>query len=306
MSSADLIREAHDPATALARLAELASADRATWPALAANPSTYDALLGWLAERNDPAVDAALAARTQAAVPPVTPAPAAPSAADETPTVVAATAATAVDVAAQPEATSAPEQTATFASPVAESIEPAELAELAEPTGDTGAPLSASGDSTDDGRNIAVVIAMVAVVIALIAGAVYGATQVFGADDDPATTSPIRTEKSAAASTDSAASADFCATMKSVEKVSQKLVSGSSTAPDVDDLKAMGEKMADAYDELATSAPRQLRADVQAMGGYFELMTDPTQDTVDKMTEDFTDYMESAQKVGAYYAQNCF
>ncbi|MCW2838614.1 MAG: hypothetical protein JWR55_97, partial [Aeromicrobium sp.] len=54
MSSEDLIREAGDPATTPARLAELAAADQATWPAIAGNPAAYDGLLTWLGERNVP------------------------------------------------------------------------------------------------------------------------------------------------------------------------------------------------------------------------------------------------------------
>jgi hypothetical protein len=55
--------EALDPATpaiVLAKIAELAPELR---PALAKNPSTYPALIEWLGQLGDPAVDAALAQR---------------------------------------------------------------------------------------------------------------------------------------------------------------------------------------------------------------------------------------------------
>lgn len=359
MSSEDLIREANDPATAPARLAELASADRATWPALAGNPSTYDALLTWLGERNDPGVNAALAARAQAALPPVPPAPAPPApaappaAADQTPTVVSpaapvAPAAPAFEAPAQAEPAAASEPTAAFTAPVAEPTAVFQAPASPEPTAVFQTPASpeptatypaapvttetpaAPADGNNGGKNLAIVIAMVAVVIALIAGAAYGATQLFGDDDDPVSASTNDSKKTDDASDDkdedededipsiappsldsddtdlSGSSDEFCSTMKSVQDASQDLVSRSSSSPDLDDLKEMGEDMAKAYDDLADTAPAELRPDIEAMGGYFELMTNPTADGASKMSETFSDYMDSAQKVSTYYAQNCF
>jgi hypothetical protein len=78
MSSEDLVREAQDPSTSPARLAELAQADRATWTAIVFNPAAYDGLLQWLGERGDPTVNAALTARAAHAAtltPPTPPAP---------------------------------------------------------------------------------------------------------------------------------------------------------------------------------------------------------------------------------------
>lgn len=78
MAAQDLIREAQDPSTSAARLAELVQADRATWPSVAAHPAAYDGLLQWLSERGDAATNVVLSARatnlSAAAVPP----PAAP------------------------------------------------------------------------------------------------------------------------------------------------------------------------------------------------------------------------------------
>ncbi len=57
--------QAKDPATpaiVLAKIAELAPELR---PALAENPSTYPALVEWLGQLGDPAVDAALGRRSQ-------------------------------------------------------------------------------------------------------------------------------------------------------------------------------------------------------------------------------------------------
>ncbi len=78
MPSADLIRESQDPSTTGARLAELAQADRALWPAIAVHPAAYPALLEWLGQQGDPTVNAVLALRSgsSAAAPaPTTPPP---------------------------------------------------------------------------------------------------------------------------------------------------------------------------------------------------------------------------------------
>jgi hypothetical protein len=63
MPGEDLERLAADPTTALTTLQELARDHPELRPAIAANPSTYPALLEWLAMLGVPAVDAALAER---------------------------------------------------------------------------------------------------------------------------------------------------------------------------------------------------------------------------------------------------
>ena len=67
-----LVAQAQDPATPLATLQQLAQDYPGLRPAIAANPSTYPALLEWLGDLGDPAVDAALATRGGAAVSAVT------------------------------------------------------------------------------------------------------------------------------------------------------------------------------------------------------------------------------------------
>ncbi|UNX54701.1 hypothetical protein MF406_17790 [Georgenia sp. TF02-10] len=59
----DLARQAADPATPLTTLQHLAQHHPELRPAIAANPSTYPALLEWLGDLGVPEVDAALAAR---------------------------------------------------------------------------------------------------------------------------------------------------------------------------------------------------------------------------------------------------
>lgn len=59
----EILAEAANPATPLARLQELAANHPQARPAVAANPSTYPDLLAWLARLGDPAVDEALRQR---------------------------------------------------------------------------------------------------------------------------------------------------------------------------------------------------------------------------------------------------
>ena len=62
-SQADLLARASDPNAPLEDLHRLAQDYPGLRPAIAANPSTYPALLEWLGSLGDPAVNAALAAR---------------------------------------------------------------------------------------------------------------------------------------------------------------------------------------------------------------------------------------------------
>jgi hypothetical protein len=50
VGAGDAERELADPTTSAARLAELAAADRALWPAIAAHPNVYPDLLDWMRE----------------------------------------------------------------------------------------------------------------------------------------------------------------------------------------------------------------------------------------------------------------
>ncbi|MDO4243949.1 MAG: hypothetical protein Q4C85_09380 [Actinomyces sp.] len=63
----DLVARASDPNAELATLHELANNYPGLRPYIAANPRTYPSLLEWLGSLGDPAVDAALARRNQAA-----------------------------------------------------------------------------------------------------------------------------------------------------------------------------------------------------------------------------------------------
>ena len=75
-ASADLHRQAADPATDLGVLADIATHHPSLRATVAANPSTYEGLLDWLGQLGDPAVDAALTIRAggaPVAVPAVSP-----------------------------------------------------------------------------------------------------------------------------------------------------------------------------------------------------------------------------------------
>jgi hypothetical protein len=372
MSSEHLIREAQDPATSAARLAEIAQADRSTWPAIVFHPAAYDGLLQWLGERGDPTVNAALAARTshlaslqapaQAAAPvappvaqpvaqppveeptaviPAEPTPepapeAAPlfSAPEPTPEPTAYQPAAPEQTAYQP---AAPEQTAVFpnqpaayptayqASPGAPfSAAPTAAFGSVPPGGAEAQPGAADGNGGGNGKQLGFVIGMVVLIIALIGGAAFGATQVFGDDDDDSGITVSDTKKTekpdasdddteaesatpevpTAPAPDSAAdSSAFCTSMKTVQDQSMDMLGDSGSTPDLDSMKAKAQAMADSYDDLEAAAPAEIKADVRVMSSYLDMLDDPTGDAAQDF--DMTTYTEAAQRVGVYYAKNC-
>lgn len=321
MSSEALVREAQDPATTPARLAELAQADRSTWAAIVFNPSAYEGLLQWLGERGDPTVDAALAARASHAAaqlspappaPPVTPVPSAAET-DSEPTQVIPTETDNEPTQVIP-AGSSPEPTVAFAS--------------AAPAGATasygsvppgGAETHPAADGSGNGsKPLAVVIAMVAVIIALIGGAAYGATQVFGGDDaEPVATSTRTTDvpppsddattdspdDSGDGSSDSGDLDGFCTAMSSVQDATLDGLGGDSSDPS--DLQDMAAGMLDAYEDLKDSAPAELQDDVDAMADYIETLQDPLSADPEELSSDMSDYFDSVGRVTQYYAANC-
>jgi hypothetical protein len=62
---AGILAESADPASPPARLYEIAAQFPAARQLIAGNPATYPALLSWLAEQQDPEIDAALAQRQE-------------------------------------------------------------------------------------------------------------------------------------------------------------------------------------------------------------------------------------------------
>ena len=377
MSSEDLIREAQDPATDPARLAELAQIDRTTWAAIVFNPSAYDGLLQWLGERGDPTVNAALAARashaatmTQPAAPDAPPVPQAPpvvAPVAETPVVEPEPTPEPVEEQAaaqppveepttyipaaptqsvyQPEPTHQPEPTTVLPAQPAAPVHPTYPAGADYPVASTAAFGSAPPAGTEhqatatdsggggSGRPIAFVIAMVAVIIALIGGAAFGATELFGDDDDgpdiTATDSktsdapdssdqeeddqdqeeddqitPSPAEEDDDSDSGSGASSEFCqAAREGLEATTKLLDDGQGN---LDAIKQTAGELADQYESLGDSAPDDLKDDVQVMQDYFELLSDPPADIGSKLGEAIPAYTEAASNVGSYYTQNCF
>jgi hypothetical protein len=319
MSSEDLIREAQDPATSAARLAELAQADRSTWPAIVFHPAAYDGLLQWLGERGDPTVNAVLAARAaqlasvrppveeQTAVIPPEPAPQQTAPQEPVQTPEATSEPTAV-IPAQP------------AYPAAQPAYPTAYPAAGAPTAafgsvpPGGSEHQPSGDGTGKGgKPLAFVIAMVVVIIALIGGAAYGATQLFGDDDDDgngisATSAPRSAtpapEKSTAATPDApAASSDFCTSMKTLQDQSMSMLGNSGATPDLGSIQDLADDMIQSYKDLEQSAPEEIKGDIRSMSSYLDMLKNPTGDAAENF--DMTEYTEAAQRVGVYYAKNC-
>jgi hypothetical protein len=278
MTSDDLVREAQDPATTADRLQELAAADPATWPAIAVHPRAYDGLLQWIGTHGDESLRATIAARAADAptqvVPPVEPATTDPAGVDP---------AGVEHTAVMPAYGAAPDGS--------------------DPT-DTTAPVPTEPAAQDTGhRSTWLLAGMIAVVLVLIGGVAYGATQVLGSDDDPEqVTAPSPTGTAAAPSSGD----DFCDAMKAITDPSLTGL-GSSVAPeDLGDVQDMAAKMRQAYDELEASAPDEIKADVAVMGSFIDALSDPTGSGLTNMTESAEKYGQAVSRVGQYYAQTCF
>jgi hypothetical protein len=288
MTSDDLVSEAQDPATTADRLQELAAADPATWPAIAVHPRAYDGLLQWIGTHGDESLRATIAARAADAptqvVPPVEPAPVDPAGVEHT--------------SVMPAYGAAPDGS--------------------DPT-DATAPVPTEPAAQGTGhRSTWLLAGMIAVVLVLIGGVAYGATQVLG-DDDPerataSTTSPAPTTPAPTSPTPSPTGAtappssgdDFCDAMKTVTDPSLAGL-GSGVAPeDLGDVQDLAARMRQAYDELEASAPDEIKADVAVMGSFIDALSDPTGSGLTNMTENAEKYGQAVSRVGQYYAQTCF
>ncbi|AWB91748.1 hypothetical protein [Aeromicrobium chenweiae] len=220
MASEDLVREAQDPSTTPARLAELAQADRALWPAIAVHPQAYPGLLEWLGQQGDATVSAVLALRSSSSaatptptevIPSVQPSAQQPSAEQPTsPVAEPVVPSQPTSPVAEPVVPSQPAEQAYQPAEPTQSFQPAEPTQSYQPTqtwqpaqpgavyaapndGSYGsvppggaAPLASQDGDGNDGskKKFWLLAGMVAVVILLIGGAAFGATKVFGGDDD--------------------------------------------------------------------------------------------------------------------------
>ncbi|MFC5676541.1 hypothetical protein [Aeromicrobium endophyticum] len=276
MASADMIREAQDPSTSGARLAELAQLDRDLWTAIAVHPAAYPALLDWLGQQGDPTVDAVLAMRSGS--PAAAPAPAGPPPPPaETPT----------------------------AYPAQGAVPPA--GNQSSPT-----PGSPGGDS----KNLWVVCGVVVVVLALIGGAAFGATKVFGGDDDkdeasssqtkdapepsdpptvtrPTLDSPTLGSPTLGTPPSSSSLELFCEGFKSA-------VSIINANPDAQPGSGPVKSIVSILDNVERFAPAEVKSDVGIMATYFRTASDPS--AFDQVPAE----LDAAQKRAAqYYTANC-
>ena len=279
MASADMIRESQDPSTTAARLAELAQLDRDLWTSIAVHPAAYPALLDWLWQQGDPTVDAVLALRSGS--PAAAPAPAGPPPPPaETPT-------------AQANSSSVP--------PTSNQV--------------SSTPGSTGGGG-GGGKNLWVVCGMVAVILVLIGGIAFGATKVFGGDDDKDEASPSQTAD--APSGDSPDSSDptepsdpsdpptvdsnipFCEGFKSA----QRAIAGSpDTTPGsaAETARATGAIIRN----IERTAPAEVKGDVGIMADYFETMSDPSSLDSSTISERVKEFTAAGRRLSTYYTANC-
>ena len=285
MASADMIREAQDPATTGARLAELAQADRGLWTSIAVHPSAYPALLDWLGEQGDPTVDAVLALRSGSPAAASSPAGPPPPPA-ETP------AAPASHVSAPPASTTNP---------------------------------PAAGSTGNDSKSLWVVCGVVVVVLALIGGAAFGATKVFGGDDDKPTVTSGDTKTTDAPEPDesddptptmptapsvptfptpdtggSKPAGAFCSELTDIQKKSMDVLGGGSSDPS--QLQDTARGLVQSYQDLEKIAPAEVKGDIGIMSSFLSAMMDPSSG---KSGSGMDEYIQAAQRIGVYYAQNC-
>ncbi|GAA4720402.1 hypothetical protein [Nocardioides conyzicola] len=323
MAGDDLLREAQDPSTGPARLAEIAQTDRSTWQAVAGHPQAYDGLLAWLDEHGDDGVRATIAARAAAsaappppppppsAVTPPPPAPPAPAAPVDPPTPTQPLAA----VPAGPP--SGPPAGPPSGPPAGPPSGPPLAQPYGQPYGHQAPPPPAGGSS----RNIALLAVAAVVVLALLGvGGYFGVTALTGDDDTSdasATTSSSAADPSDSSSPSSAESSDdsdtggasdaFCSTLKDQQDANMELLSSPGADPDLDKLKDQLADSAQAFDELADDGPAEISDDLRAMADYYKTlqgMSDGSGDPSD-FSSQIQPFAEASQRVAAYYYKNC-
>ncbi|NRQ51266.1 hypothetical protein [Aeromicrobium stalagmiti] len=370
MASEDLIREAQDPSTSAARLAELAQVDRGLWPAIVVHPAAYPGLLDWLGQQGDATVNAVLALRSGSAatptptevIPTISPAateqptaqqPAAEPVAEtpvaepvaetpvaETPVAETPVASPVAEPVAQPVTETQPIQPVEPAQPqpvqpVYPTVEaPAAAAPVAAaaaaptygavpPTGEQPAALATPGGEGGDGskKNFWVLAGMVAVVLVLIGGAAFGATKVFGGDDDG-----DKDEASSSQTTDaedepsdlpteeptedvpdlgSGSGSEFCDEFQDLQTETLDSMGDIGAGSDLGELSDSLGKLASAYDDLEGKAPSEIKSEVGVMAEYFDTFKDPTKVDPSDISGKITEFSDAAQKVSQYYVSSC-
>lgn len=279
MASADMIRESQDPSTTAARLAELAQLDRELWTAIAVHPAAYPALLDWLGQQGDPTVDAVLALRSGSPAP--APAPAGPP---------------------------PPPAEAPTAQASSSSVPPTSNQASSTPGSNAGG----------GGKNLWVVGGMVAVILVLIGGIAFGATKVFGGDDDGDKNEASSSQTSQTSepsdpptddSSDSSEPSDpptvdsnipFCEGFKSA----QRAIAGSpDTTPGsaAETARATGAIIRN----IERTAPAEVKGDVGIMAAYFETMSDPSSLDSSTISERVKEFTAAGRRLSTYYTANC-
>ncbi|WP_216822989.1 hypothetical protein [Aeromicrobium sp. A1-2] len=289
MESGKLMREAADPATTPARLQEIAQEDRTTWTAIAANPSAYPGLLEWLTEHGDDEVRAAVTAREAVVTPPPPPPP--PPLPPGPPAPPAPTASSSADDTL---------------------IEPTSVAAAATES----AP--AQGVDGDSNKNTVRAVGILVAAALVIGGGLFAANAL--GDDDDGKPSFAASSRSDDVKDDEPSSGgskpEFCAAMKNVQEIGLDAVKSMPSAgatPDLEDIAAGAadqlERVEDAYDALAQSAPTELKADIAVLTKYMATMGDMAAGEVDGddpfEASDMDGYVEASQNLAKYFYAEC-
>jgi hypothetical protein len=308
MAGEDLLREAQDPSTGPARLAEIAQADRSTWRAVAGHPQAYGGLLAWLDEHGDDEVRAAIAARAAASPPPPPPPP------PPVPSVV----------------TPPPPPPPAPAAPAGPPTGPPTTQPLAVPTGPPSGPPSgppyadqaygppAGPPARRSSRGVAIWAVVAVVVLAALGVGGYFAVSALGDDDDTTTASAESTTTasdssdpssagSSDASDDGGAAGKLCSTLKEQQQANMDLLSSPGADPDLDKLRDQLGESAKIYGGLADDAPEEISDDLRTIAEYYttlQAVSDGSGDPSD-FSSQMQPFTEASQAVTAYYYRNC-
>lgn len=188
------------------------------------------------------------------------------------------------------------------------------------------ATTSAFGSVPPGGKPLGIVIAMVAVILLLIGGAAFGATKVFGGDDDkptitsgdskttdapdsddsdddeptPSATPTVPTLPSPDAGGAKPAGA-FCTELNDIQSKSMNML-GNGSSTDVEGLQDTARELVKSYQDLEDIAPADIKGDIGIMSSFLSSMMNPTSG---EAPTGMDQYMQAAQRIGVYYAQNC-
>ena len=166
--------------------------------------------------------------------------------------------------------------------------------------------------NSGDSKNLWVVCGMVAVVLVLIGGVAFGATKVFGGDDDgkDEASSSQTVDAPTADSPDSSESSDPPAAGPSSDafcdefKDAQRAIAGSPDAAPgsaAETAKATAAIMRD----IERVAPAEVTSDIRVMGDYFETMSDPSTLDTSTISERVREFTAAARRVSTYSTATC-